>query len=218
VSFDKGRDAVANAIAELRDKNATPFTDAGVLDATLEGISWFENPAPGDAIVLMASEIEKNKSVNYAQVANALASKRIRLFSFALGPILAGTYFSPVNPFAPHNEGWGFVGDEENLSALTWNSGGYMLFEETQDPRKEYKLTEAHLQELLDEAARMYTAIATFYRVCVRVPPGLKRRESWKLDLTNDIRKKVPYAYVVYPRLLEPCAGEAAGHGERPGF
>jgi hypothetical protein len=184
----------------------------------LEGITWFENPAPGDAIVLMASEIEKNRSANYAQVASALASKRIRLFSFALGPILAGTYFSPVNPFAPHNEGWAFVGDEENLSALSWNSGGYMLFEQTRDLWKEYKLSDAHLQELLDEAARMYTAIAAFYRVRVRVPPGLKRRESWKLDLTDDIRTRVPYAYVVYPRLLEPCSGEAAGHGERPGF
>jgi len=214
VSFDKGREAVANAIAELRDKNARPSTDAGVLDAILDGISWFENPVPGDAIVIMASEIERNKSAHYAQVASALAKKRIRLFGIALGPILAGTYFSPVNPFAPHNEGWAFVSNEENLSALTWNSGGYMLFEQTQDPWKEYKLTDAHLQELLDEAARMYAAIATFYRVRVRVPPGLKRRETWKLDLTDDIRKKVPYAYVVYPRWLEPCSGEAGGHGE----
>jgi hypothetical protein len=145
-------------------------------------------------------------------VASALARKRIRLFSIALGPILAGTYFAPLNSFAPHNEGWAFAANQENLSALTWNSGGYMLFEETQDPWKEYKLSDAHLQDLLEEAARMYVAIATFYRVSIRVPAGLKRREGWNLDLTDNIRKKVPHAYMVYPRLLEPCTAEAAMH------
>jgi hypothetical protein len=214
VRFDAGHDAVSAAIAELHDKKAGPSVDNGILDAVREGISWFQNPAPGDAIIVMASQIEKNKSATYAQVANALAKNRIRLFSIALGPILAGTYFSPLNAFAPHNEGWTFAPNEENLSALTWNSGGYMLFEETQDPWKEYKLSDAHLQHLLEEAARMYVAIATFYRVSIHAPSGLKHRESWKLDLTDNIRKKVPHAYMVYPRLLEPCPAEAAVRGQ----
>jgi hypothetical protein len=212
VPFAAGHDAVSAAIAELHDKKASPSTDKGILDAVWEGIGWFESPAPGDAIIVMASQIEKNKSASYAQVASALARKRIRLFSIALGPILAGTYFAPLNSFAPHNEGWAFAANQENLSALTWNSGGYMLFEETQDPWKEYKLSDAHLQDLLEEAARMYVAIATFYRVSIRVPAGLKRREGWNLDLTDNIRKKVPHAYMVYPRLLEPCTAEAAMH------
>jgi hypothetical protein len=190
VGFEKGHAAVSAAIAELRDKKAPPSTDAGILDAVLEGTSWFQSPERGDAIIVMASEIEKNKSAPYANVANALAKNRIRLFSIALGPIMVGTYFSPVNPFAPHNEGWAFVANEENLSALTWNSGGYMLLEETRDPLKEYKLSDTHLKDLLEEAARMYVAIATFYRLNVRVPPTLKSREGWKLDLTDDIRKK----------------------------
>lgn len=214
VRFEAGHDAVSTAITELHDKRAGPSTDNGILDAVWEGISWFQNPAQGDAIIVMASQIEKNKSASYAQVANALASKRIRLFSIALGPILAGTYFAPLNSFAPHNEGWAFAANQENLSALTWNSGGYMLFEETQDPWKEYKLSDAHLQELLEEAARMYVAIATFYRVSIRVPSSLKRRESWKLDLTDNIRKKVPHANMVYPRFLEPCRAEAAVRGQ----
>jgi hypothetical protein len=214
VRFDAGHDAVSAAIAELHDKKAGPSTDNGILDAVWEGISWFQNPAPGDAIIVMASQIEKNKSATYAQVASALAKNRIRLFSIALGPILAGTYFAPLNSFAPHNEGWAFAANQENLSALTWNSGGYMLFEETQDPWKEYKLSDAHLQNLLEEAARMYVAIATFYRVSIRVPSGLKRREAWNLDLTDNIRKKVPHAYMVYPRLLEPCTAEGTVHGQ----
>jgi hypothetical protein len=208
VGFDRSRSDVSSAIAELRDKNATPATDAGILDAVLEGIGWFQNPAPGDAIIVMATEIEKNKSARFAQVADALAKHRIRLFSIALGPIVAGTYFSPLRPFDRHNEGWAFIANQENISALTWNSGGYMLVEETQDPWKQYKLTDAHLQDLLEEAARMYVAIATFYRLSVRFPSGLKRREGWTLDLTADIRKKVPHAYVVYPRWLDPCAAE----------
>lgn len=214
IQFGTSHDVVSTAIAELHDKKAGPSTDNGILDAVWEGISWFQSPAPGDAIIVMASQIEKNKSANYMQVANALASKRIRLFSIALGPILAGTYFAPLNSFAPHNEGWAFAANQENLSALTWNSGGYMLVEETQDPWKEYKLSDAHLKELLEEGARMYVAIATFYRVSIRVPSGLKRHEGWNLDLTENIRKKVPHAYMVYPRLLGPCTAEASVHGQ----
>ena len=213
VEFEKGHDAVLGALGELRDKKAAPSSDTGILDAVMEGISWFKDPMPGDAILVMASQIEKNKSARFADVSAALRKNHIRLFSIALGPIIAGTYFSPLNPFSRTHEGWAFLANEENLSALTWNSGGYMLFEETNDPVKEYKLTDAHLQDLLEEAARMYVAIATFYRLSVRVPPGLKRGESWNLDLTDEIRKKVPYAYVVYPRLLEPCIVEGAGNG-----
>lgn len=214
VNFDKNRAAVAAAIDELRDRKATPSTDAGILDAVLEGTSWFQNPAPGDAIIVMASEIEQNKSASFAQLATVLAKKRIRLFSIALGPIVGGTYFSPINPFSKHNEGWAFAANEENLSALTWNSGGYMLFEGTENPWKEYKLSDAHLNDLLEEAARMYVAIATFYRLSVRVPATLKNREVWKLNLVDDIRKKIPYAYVVYPRFLQPCGAEAEVQGQ----
>jgi hypothetical protein len=213
VEFDRGHEAVLRAINELRDKKAAPSSREGILDAVQEGIGWFKSPAPGDTIIVMASQIENNQSVRFADVSAALQKNRIRLFSIALGPIMAGTYFSPLNPFSRAHEGWAFLPNEENLSALTWNSGGYMLFEETQDPWKEYKLTDAHLQDLLEEAARMYVAIATFYRVSLRVPPNLKRRESWQLDLTDEIRKKVPHAYVVYPRLLEPCTVEGAANG-----
>jgi hypothetical protein len=210
VRFGESHEAVLNALAELRDSKTGPFTENGILDAVMEGVGWFQNPAPGDAIIVMASEIEKNKSTRYSQVAKALEEQKIRLFSVALGPIMAGTFFGPLNAFAPHNEGWAFAANAENLSTLTWNSGGYMLFEDTKDPWKDYKLTDAHLQKLLEEAAGMYVAIATFYRVNVRAPLGLKRREGWKLDLTEEIRKKVPQAYMVYPRLLEPCLSQTS--------
>jgi hypothetical protein len=210
VRFGESHEAVLSALAELRDRKAAPFTENGILDAVMEGVGWFQNTAPGDAIIVMASEIEENKSTRYSQAAKALEKKKIRLFSVALGPMMAGTFFGPLNAFAPHNEGWAFAANTENLSSLTWNSGGYMLFEDTQDPWKEYKLTDAHLQELLEEAARMYVAIATFYRVSVHTPSGLKRREGWKLDLKEEIRKKVPHAYVVYPRLLEPCISQTS--------
>jgi hypothetical protein len=210
VRFGESHEAVLSALDELKDRKAASVTEDGILDAVMEGVGWFHSPAPGDAIIVMASEIEKNKSTRYSQVAKALEEQKIRLFSVALGPIMAGTFFGPVNAFAPHNEGWAFAANTENLSALTWNSGGYMLFEDTQDPWKEYKLADAHLQQLLEEAARMYVAIATFYRVSVRTPSGLKRREGWKLDLTDEIRKKVPHAYMVYPRLLEPCLSQTS--------
>ncbi|HKW74472.1 MAG TPA: vWA domain-containing protein [Terriglobales bacterium] len=205
VPFKEGRDAVLSGIAKLRDAKAGTRTRRGILDALLEATTWFQDSKPGDAIIVMASEIGTNESAHFSQVANAVAKNGVRLFSIALGPILEGTYFGPTEPLSQHNEGWAFLPNQENLSALTWNNGGYMLMEDTKDARREYKLTDAHLHNLQDEVARMYSAIATFYRVGIRVPPGLKRREPWKLDLSDEIRKKVPAAYVVYPRFLEPC-------------
>jgi hypothetical protein len=206
VGFGQSRDAILTAINELHDKKAGPSTNHSILDAVSEGIGWFQNPRPGDAIILMASEIEQNKSAQFSQVVNALAKNHIRLFSFAFGPILAGTYMGPLQP----GDGWAFIKNEENLNSLTWNSGGYMVVEDAGDPWKEYKLTDAHLKEVLETAARMYIAIAAFYRMSVRVPAGLKHREPWKLDLTADARNKVPYAYVAYPRFLEPCVAVAS--------
>ena len=208
VQFGEGHDAVLSALTELRDKKGGSSTDNGILDAVMEGIGYWQKPALGDAIMVMASEIENNKSTHYAQVAGALAKNRIRLFSIALAPVKAFGLLPPTLPPGHQNESVGLVINEENLSALSWNSGGYMLFEGTTDPWKEYKLTDARLQELQDKAARMYLAIARFYRLSLRPPTGLKRSDHWELNLTDDVRKKVPPSYMAYPRLLEPCIPE----------
>lgn len=227
VNFDQGRDTLNAAFTELRNMKAMHTGDDGILDALKEGADWFQNPQPGDAIIAMASELEKTKSTSYTKVANTLAQKHIRLFSISVGPMISGTYFTPMDPFSRHNEGNAFAVNQESLSSLTWNSGGYMVVEylpkqvdsvldEADRARllKEYKLDDEHRKKLLDEAAQIYIAIATFYRLNVQLPADLKHREEWQLDLTDDIRKKIPSAFVAYPRLLEPCTVGQSGLGK----
>jgi hypothetical protein len=206
VRFGEPREKLAAALKQVSEPAKGEPGEQGVLDAVMGAIEWFEKPVPGDAIVLMASEIENNKHAKYSTVAKTLAENHIRVFSVLLGPMLAGTVYSDIGiDFRGHLSSSSIpVPNRENLSALTWNSGGYMMVENTKVPWKEYKLTDAHLDELRHEGWQMYGAMAEFYRVFV-VPPQSDHHEEWSLELAESIRKRVPQAKVLYPRELPAC-------------
>ncbi len=208
VRLGEPREKLAAALRQLPEPAKSESGEQGALDAVMGAIGWFEKPLPGDAIVLMASEIENNKHAKYATVAKALADHHIRLFSFLLGPMLAGTVYTDIGiNYRGHLSSSSTpVANQENLSALTWNSGGYMVVENAKVPWKEYKLTDAHLDELRREGWQMYGAVAEFYRVLVVPPARSGHHEEWTLELAESIRKRVPQAKVLYPRELPACA------------
>ena len=172
-----------------------------------EGMGWFEKPQPGDAIVAMILEIENNKHTKYSTVADALADRHIRLVSFLLGPLMVGTaYFNMIEgaPGRPTINAL-LVANEENLSALTWNSGGYLVVENAKSEWRKYKLPDEHLEVLPHEGWQMYGAVAEFYRVLLVPPSRSGHHEGWSLELEESTRKRVPRAKVLYPRELPAC-------------
>lgn len=207
VRFEETREKVAAAITQLSDSSGSGSSQLGALDALSEGIEWFKKPLLGDAIVVMMSEIENNKHSRYSTVASALTDHHIRLFSFLLGPLMAGTLYTDITTnYRGHLTATStLLLNEENLSALTWNSGGYLVVENAKNAWREYKLTDAHLDELRHEGWQMYGAVAEIYRVMVAPPARSVHREGWTLELTDPIRNRVPQAKVLYPRELPAC-------------
>jgi len=207
VRFGEPRERLVAAIRQLPESPGSGSSERGGLDALSEGMEWFEKPQPGDAIVAMIFEIENNKHTKYSTVAGALADRHIRLFSFLLGPLMAGTaYFNSIGgaPGRPTMNA-PFVANEENLSALTWNSGGYLVVENAKSGWREYKLTDEHLEVLRHEGWQMYGAVAEFYRVLLVPPARSGHHEGWSLELAESTRKRVPQAKVLYPRELPAC-------------
>lgn len=97
------------------------------------------------------------------------------------------------------------VPNGESLDALTWNSGGYLIEEDTKNPVKEYKLTSDHLNELQKKGWRMYVAALEVYRVQVKLSTALTQPIEWHLDLSEAVRKRIPLAKTLYLRRLLPC-------------
>lgn len=207
VHFGEPRENLVAAIRQiLEPAGKLASAERGGLDALSEGIKWFGTPQPGDAIVAMVLEIENNNHTKYSTVADALADRHIRLFSFLLGPLMAGTSFFSMGgaPGRPAMNGV-MVANEENLDALTWNSGGYLVVENTKNELREYKLTDEHLEALRRESWQMYGAVAEFYRVLLIPPANSGNHEKWSLELSESIRKRVPQAKVLFPRELPAC-------------
>jgi hypothetical protein len=155
----------------------------------------------------MTSEIESNRRTKYSVVGKALASHHIRLFSFLLGPMLMGTVYNDIktNYQGRLSASSAVVPNQENLSALTWNSGGYMVVENTEQSWKEYKLTDAHLDALRLEGWQLYGAAAEFYRVRLEPVTRSVHDKQWTLGLADSVRERFPQAKALYPRELSFC-------------
>jgi len=203
------REQLAAELAHLleRSDSGSGNDEEGALDAVMEGVGWFGNALPGDSIVLMSSEIESNRRTKYAIVAKALADHHIRLFSFLLGPMMMGTVYNDMRTDYQGrlSSSSTVVANQENLSALTWNSGGYMVVENTEQPGKEYKLTDAHLDKLRREGWQMYGAAAEFYRIRLVPVARSVHDKQWTLELADSVRSRFPQAKALYPRELSFC-------------
>jgi hypothetical protein len=203
VPFDEPREKVRQVLETTLASGGGGGNGDGFLDAVMRGITLFKGPHQGDAIIAMASEFEKSRSATYHAVAEALTQDHIRMFGFLLGPIMKGAYFTTIGPGA----GTVFVPNAQNFSTITWNSGGYMLEEQTEMPWKEYKLSADHSGELETKGWRMYSAIAESYRLQVRLPAGMNARSEWIMELSPTLQKRIPTAEVIYPRSLPVCNG-----------
>ena len=76
VKFTEDRSAISQALGQPGDGKRGK--EPGVLDTVMTGIEWFGMPQPGDAIVVIASELEGNHKANARMVAKALHDSHIR--------------------------------------------------------------------------------------------------------------------------------------------
>jgi len=186
-----------------------------VLDTVMSGIEWFGTPQPGDAIVVMASELEGNHKANAKTVAKALQDKHIRMFGLALGPVetknSVASHMTPSTTSQGLAEAQPRVGSvvyetgDEHFFPLTTNSGVLVLNVMNADPRRTYSMADNRLAESVRQKARSVSnMIAAYYNLQIE-PPTVKGPTDWDLTINEEIQKHSPPMFVLYPHELGPC-------------
>jgi hypothetical protein len=213
VKFTEDRSAISQALGQPGDGRRGK--EPGVLDTVMVGIEWFGTPQPGDAIVVIASELEGNRKANARMVAKALHDNNIRMFGLALGPVetknSVASHFMTSTTSQGLAEAQPLVGNivyetgDEHFFPLTTNSGGLVLSVMNADPRRTYSMTDARLAESVRQKARSVSnMIAAYYRMQVE-PPGIARPTDWDLTISDEIQKHSTPMFVLYPHELGPC-------------
>jgi hypothetical protein len=213
VKFTEDHAAIIQALGQLGEGKRGK--EPGVLDTVLVGIEWFGPPQPGDAIVVMAADMEGNRRANTRMVAKVLQDSHIRMFGLALGPVetknsVAGGFMtSTMSQGLAQSEP--LVGEivyntgDEHFFPLTTNSGGLVLSVMNADPRRTYSMTDPRMvQAVRQKAHSVSNMISAFYRVQIE-PPRSAHPEDWNLTINEEIQKHSRPMFLLYPHELGPC-------------
>jgi hypothetical protein len=213
VKFTTDRTAITSELGW--DGGANGGKEPGVLDAVMTGIEWFGTPQSGDAIVVIAADMEGNRKANAKQVAKALEDGHIRMFGLALGPVQTKNSVAGGSMTSTTSQGLAYtkplVGDlvyntgDEHFYPLTTDSGGLVLAAMNADSRRSYSMSDNHLvQEIRQKALAVSKMISAYYRMQVE-PPQLAHPEGWFLDVNEEVRKHSQQMFVLFPHELGPC-------------
>ena len=189
--------------------------EPGVLDTVMAGIEWFGTPQPGDAVVVIAANLEGNRKSNPKLVAKALEDSHIRMFGLALGPVQTRSSVASGTMTSTTSQGLAIttpgVGDfvyntgDEHFFPLTSNSGGLVLGVMNGNSHRSYKIEDPRLlQEVRQKARSVSKMISAYYRMQIE-PPQMAHPEDWSLTINEEIQKHARQMFVLYPRELGPC-------------
>ncbi|HEY6306132.1 MAG TPA: hypothetical protein VI488_06680 [Candidatus Angelobacter sp.] len=204
---------IARALAA---EGGSTHSKQGVLDALMEGIGWFSEPKVGDAIVVIAADLEGNHKTNPKAVAKAVADHHLRVFGLALGPVIAKSTVATSTITSTTSQGLAYStpltgvmvlqDGDTNFYPLVTNSGGLLLTVVDASPDKgAYNLNDPKVQEQVRYKARQtFGMITVFYRLQVE-SHGLSHPQDWTLDVNQSLRKNQPPMFLLYPHELGPC-------------
>ncbi len=210
VKFGEDKSAYADALPREGDPRSGKAL--GVLDAVMAGLKLLGEHKPGDTILVIASDLEGNRSANPNTVAKALQEQQTRMFGLALGPVsrsnvTAGGQAMTAWGLATVTPGIGAIHYEpgdENFLPMTVNSGGAVLSAINGDARHDYSMKDARVEQQVKQSAQVvWNMIASFYRV--EISRSENRTEDWTLQPDENLRKSAPRMVILYPHQLGPC-------------
>jgi len=211
VKFGEERTALTSAVSD--EGSASHGKELGVMDAILQALDMFGQSKPGDAIIVMAYDLEGNHGANAKKVAKALEDHHVRLFGLALGPV--STRNLAVS--GQSTTAWGLataspaVGEitydtgDDNFYPITRNSGGLVIAVLNYDSHKNFSMKDTALQAKVKQQARsIFNMVSTYYRMEVE-PLRLGHSEEWNIEVGDALRKSVPHMFLLYPHQLGAC-------------
>lgn len=215
VKFGEERTALTAAV---NDDAGSKGKELGVMDAILQAVDMFGESKPGDAIIVMAYDLEGNHGANAKRVAKALEDHHVRLFGMALGPV--STKNLAVS--GQSTTAWGLataspgIGEltydtgDDNFYPLTRNSGGLVIAVLNYDSRRNFSMKDAALQAKVKLQARtIFNMISTYYRMEVE-PLHAGHAEDWNIEVSDSLRKSVPHMFLLYPHQLGGCQAQVS--------
>jgi hypothetical protein len=210
VKFTSDHNAISQALTQPGD--GSRGKDPAVLDTIMAGIQWFGKPQPGDAIVVIAANMEGSRKTNAKTVAKALEENHIRMFGLAMGPVQSRSSVAGGIVTSSTSQGLGYVepgeggnyGDELFYPLVT-NSGGLLWGVMNVNSHINYKISDPRiLQDVRRKAQSVSEMVQTYYRMQID-PPQLTRPENWDLSIKDEIQKHSAPIVVLYPHELGPC-------------
>jgi hypothetical protein len=184
VSFDESREHLTKAVQELAVDPKEQDKAPNVLDTMMQGIQWFGQPRPGDAILIMADHLEgsisgTSPSVKYQPRTTGGTGPMqgvVQDSGRVMEPSSHAKFSTVMETLADHRiRVFGlqlggvnytlttvYEPGEENLFGISLGSGGYAVLDGT-DAYGSYVMTDARAQGLQHKAFQLYGAIAEFY-------------------------------------------------------
>ena len=210
VKFDQGRAAFKEALQDLSTDPRDKPSPLGVLDAVEQGIEWMGSPQPGDAIFLMAMNLEGNHKTNPKRTAQLLHEHHVRLFSIALGFInLTNTVKATqttthlgLGLAEPLVGGILYDNGEQNLYPMVVNSGGFLSVQNAMDEHRVFKFSE-RLPRMQQVGMQFYQIIAEFYHMKINLPDTHTR--EWTVELSDSAKQRWTPIWSVYPQEVDGC-------------
>ena|SRR5947209_10435215 len=214
VKFGADRSEITKALNTLNESAGEAGDNhSGPLDAVADGVNWFGEPRVGDAIVLMAANLEDNHKTNPKTVAKLLSDHGIRLFGVALGPLQLQN--STSAGMALDRDGFGYrqpgmpmhesIADA-NFFPLSIESGGYIAPANTLASHTQFQLTDATKRQMQSNGQLMARLIDKFYDVRVKAPSG-SREEPANVSLDKGHAAGV---HVLFPHTVGSCSSAVA--------
>lgn len=177
-----------------------------LLDAIAEAGTWLDPPAPGDAVLVFAGQDKFSDSrTRFNSLYDSFLQRKIRVFTLLFNYLVRE--MTPSPPLIGISPNTALSPEDDDLGALSWGTGGYIVIENTQDVVHRYKLDDAKLQGMRQSGWVMYGAIAEYYQMQLEEPANEKKSRPWQLGVSREVLSKYPNAEVLFPKTLLPCTG-----------
>ena len=220
VHFEDGKESILRALQDLSADPKEAMKGENILDTMVQGITWFGQPRPGDAILIMADHLEESneptqfigRTISGTGPMQGVVTdrgpsfeKQSRIKFGAVTRMLAEHQLRVFGLQLGALKSAPLAGkvdpNDENLFGISLATGGFVVFDPV-DSFGSYVLTESRLQTLQDMAWRLYATISQFYVVRVESKAS---HTPWKLELAKDLRSNTR---ALYPLQFDPCTAE----------
>ena len=183
VHFEEGREILLKAVQELAADPREPVKGENILDTVVQGLAWFGQPRPGDAILILADHLEEsNETTQYVGRTitgtgptqgvvtdrGPMFEKQSKVKFSAVAKMVGdhqvrvfGLQLGALKDSVVANR---WTANDENLFGISLGSGGFAVLDPV-DSFGGYVLTDSRLQTLQDMVWRLYGSISQFYIV-----------------------------------------------------